>query len=109
MYAQTPTGKCTKKIINNMPYIKQESRERLDGAIQQLASLIKMEDRAGEINYTINQLLLALEGEGKYKDMNELIGALEAAKLEFYRKRVAPYEDKKAQENGDLDGFTQTA
>jgi hypothetical protein len=90
-----------------MPYIKQPDRSRLDPAIDALAKLIIPEQRAGEINYSINQLLLKLEGEGKYRDFNELLGALEAAKLEFYRRRVAPYEDKKIAENGDLEGYNK--
>jgi len=85
-----------------MPYIKQTDRERLDQKIANLAQAINLQNRAGEINYTITKLLLALKGEGKYKDFNELIGALEACKLEFYRRAVGSYEDKKTQENGDV-------
>lgn len=85
-----------------MPYIKQSDRERLNKKITELAALINFDQRAGELNYTITKLLLALKGEGKYKDYNELIGALESAKLEFYRRAVAPYEDKKIAENGEV-------
>lgn len=85
-----------------MPYIKQTDRERLDSKIKSLADSISMEQRAGEVNYSITKLLLILKGEGKYKDYNELIGALESAKLEFYRRQIAPYEDKKINENGDV-------
>lgn len=88
-----------------MPYLKQNDRDRLDPLINNLASAISKENRAGDINYIINQLLLKNTGEGHYKDFNELIGALESAKLEFYRRKIAPYENKKAKENGDLDGF----
>ncbi|MBU2542645.1 hypothetical protein KJ785_03735, partial [Patescibacteria group bacterium] len=63
---------------------------------------INMESRAGELNYSITKLLLALKGAGKYKDYNELVGALESAKLEFYRREIAPYEDIKVEENGDV-------
>lgn len=85
-----------------MPYILKEDRARLDACIDQLAALIKPEQRAGELNYIINRLMLKIVGEGRYKDQNELIGALECAKLEFYRRKSAPYEDKKAAELGDL-------
>ena len=85
-----------------MPYIKPADRARLDAKIDELATLIKPDQRAGELNYTINRLMLALQGAGKYADINELIGALECAKLEFYRRKAAPYEDKKIAENGDL-------
>ncbi len=85
-----------------MPYILQEDRDRLDPKINALAEIINTDQRAGEINYTITKLLLKLRGEGRYADYNELIGALESAKLEFYRRQIAPYEDKKAKENGDV-------
>jgi len=85
-----------------MPYILKEDRARLDTAIDNLANLIKPEQRAGELNYIINRLMLKLVGQAKYADINELMGALECAKIEFYRRKAAPYEDKKAVENGDL-------
>ncbi|MBU1167769.1 hypothetical protein KKC60_05195 [Patescibacteria group bacterium] len=88
-----------------MPYLLPKDRDRLDPLINQLAEAISEENRAGDINYIINQLLLGNIGQGKYKDYNELVGTLEAAKLEFYRRKVAPYEEKKAKENGDLEGF----
>jgi len=37
-----------------------------------------------------------------YSDYNALVGVLECAKLEFYRRAVAAYEDKKIKENGDV-------
>lgn len=85
-----------------MPYILKERRELLDARIEDIAKLINMDDRAGELNYTITKLLLHLAGESKYKDLNELIGALECAKLEFYRRKAAPYEDTKIEANGDV-------
>ena len=40
--------------------------------------------------------------ESNYQAINDIIGALESAKLEFYRRPVAIYEDKKIIENGDI-------
>ena len=37
-----------------------------------------------------------------FQDLNELIGALECAKQELYRRVVAPYEEDKIEENGDV-------
>lgn len=37
-----------------------------------------------------------------YQLINDVIGAVEGAKLEFYRRMAAPYEDKKKDENGDV-------
>jgi len=87
-----------------MPYIKQTDRTRLDPHIKALADAINRDQRAGELNYSITKLLITLKGEGRYKDYNELIGALESAKLEFYRRQIGPYEDEKAKENGDVYG-----
>lgn len=59
---------------------------------------------AGELNYAFTIMLMAyLRRNGKcYQTMNDVIGALEGAKAEFYRRVVAPYEDEKIKENGDV-------
>ncbi len=58
----------------------------------------------GELNYAITMLLINyIVYKGKsYTFMNDCLGALEGAKLEFYRRAVAPYEDAKIKENGDV-------
>ena len=37
-----------------------------------------------------------------YSVINEAVGAIESAKMEFYRRVAAPYEDKKAIANGEV-------
>ena len=37
-----------------------------------------------------------------YTNMNSVIGVLGCAKMELYRRMTAPYEEKKAEENGDV-------
>ena len=37
-----------------------------------------------------------------YSRINELIGVLECAKIELYRRIAAPYEDDKSRINGDV-------
>ena len=37
-----------------------------------------------------------------YQAINDIVGAVEGAKLEFVRRIVNPYEDKKIKENGDV-------
>ncbi len=39
---------------------------------------------------------------GKSAYFNAVVGALECAKLELYRRMVAPYENGKIAENGDV-------
>lgn len=79
-----------------MPYIKEEDREQIADFNHPV--------NAGELNYKITLLLIEyLENNGKnYQKMNDIMGALEGAKLEFYRRVAAPYEDQKIKENGDV-------
>jgi len=42
------------------------------------------------------------EGRVRYAHLNEVVGVLECAKLELYRRVVAPYEDQKMTESGDV-------
>ena len=94
-----------------MPYIPQEDRAQYDDSIRQLASILNQqtpEKRKGHANYVITQLLRYAWGVTKpqdesYSNYADLIGTLECAKLELYRKGVAPYEDKAIEKNGDLD------
>jgi len=56
---------------------------------------------SGQLNYMITKMLLA-QAPKSYADFNTLIGVLECCKLEMYRRAVAPYEDQKIEENGDV-------
>lgn len=58
----------------------------------------------GELNFKITELISGWfqDNGGKYQQVNDVLGALEGAKLEFYRRVAAPYEDKKIEENGDV-------
>lgn len=79
-----------------MPYIKKERRAALDG--------IAFPKDAGELNYTITMFCIEYlkNTEERYADYNAIIGVLESAKLEFYRRAVSKYEDKKIIENSDV-------
>jgi hypothetical protein len=80
-----------------MPYIEQSKRiEILHG---------NLPVTPGELNYAISDLLRCYYGNQariNYQILNDILGALEGAKLEFYRRVVVPYEDKKIKENGDI-------
>lgn len=80
-----------------MPYIPQERRDALDLANDVMLS-------SGELNYLISKLCkeyVRMFGMS-YKTLNEVIGVLECAKTEFYRRVVEPYENKKIVDNGDI-------
>lgn len=83
-----------------MPYIKEQAREEL-----QLYRLLPRKiATAGELNYMLTVIVkdyLKHNGES-YQYFNDCLGALEGAKLELYRRRIAPYEDDKIIRNGDV-------
>jgi len=58
----------------------------------------------GDLNYAITCLIVQYVGSYKlnYTFINDVLGALEGAKLEFYRRVVVPYENAKLAENGDV-------
>lgn len=80
-----------------MPYIKPTDKcdIRLTG---------RQPKTAGEMNYVITTMLIKYFNNhgGNYQAINDVIGALEGAKMEFYRRLAAPYEDVKIKENGDV-------
>jgi hypothetical protein len=98
-----------------MPYIKPEDR----------GGFVKVErlpQNAGELNYLITSLCIATmrawgheacaeagaapQDVVAYTTINTVVGALECAKLELYRRQAAPYEDLKVRENGDMPWLT---
>ena len=79
-----------------MPYIKKEDRIKLNKS--------NISNNSCELNFQITMLINSyLERKGiSYTNLNEVIGVLECAKLEIYRRLAAKYEDKKISENGDV-------
>lgn len=80
-----------------MPYIEIDARKRLDSGGRPAT--------AGELNYLITRLVdnyLIEKGEIRYTHLNEVIGILECAKLELYRRIAAPYENQKLSQTGDV-------
>ena len=77
-----------------MPYIKQSARSRA----------AQWPDSAGELNFAFTRLITRyFRRKGlSYQVINDIIGALEGAKLEIYRRRAVGYEDLKKARNGDV-------
>lgn len=85
-----------------MPYISKEDRKELNS----LTELIEKTQikTPGELNYLVTilcQNFLKQNGEN-YSNHNSIVGVLDCAKLEWYRRRISEYEDKKILENGDV-------
>ena len=87
-----------------MPYIKMEDRKKYEEVLEKLIDLLKsqpIERIDGELNYVITRILKE-SYPLRYFNLNRAMGVLECAKLEFYRRVVAPYEDIKIKESGDV-------
>lgn len=80
-----------------MPYIAQERRK-------QLKEHNITDPTPGDINYAITEMIRDYwyQSAQNYQAINDVLGALEGAKHEFYRRVAVPYEDKKKKENGDV-------
>jgi len=83
-----------------MPYIPKQDRERLD-------SLLKVSPLQGKapgiLAYALTKVLVSwLPVRPRYQHLAEALGVIEGVKLELYRRMVAPYEDQKKGENGDV-------
>ncbi len=83
-----------------MPYVPQITRQMLAEDTKPMFP--------GELNYIISSIIdQYIEKTGlSYTTLNEIIGVLECAKMELYRRIAAPYEDKKLSENGEVYHFT---
>lgn len=78
-----------------MPYISNNQKINL--------KLTNEPQSAGELNYTITQICVKYLGDNiSYNKINEIMGVLECAKQEFYRRVATKYEDQKMGENGDV-------
>jgi hypothetical protein len=102
-------------ISNNTPYTGRR-RANLDPTAGHPAPA----ETAGELNFQLTKLCddyvtrkgltyetrTGLTYETRtgltYETLNAVIGVLECAKLEFYRRVAAPYEDTKIQQNGEV-------
>lgn len=94
-----------------MPYIKPEDRQQFEWVIQRAVNkLLKTKKKSnelklsvGELNYLISSIVWRVfDANPSYTIGNNLIGVLECVKQEFYRRKLAPYEDLKIRENGDI-------
>lgn len=79
-----------------MPYIDNRLRPELD-------TNKRPPQTPGELNYCLTKLIIGYCRRGlSYQHINDVLGAIEAAKMEFYRRVAVPYEDQKNIRNGDV-------
>jgi hypothetical protein len=87
-----------------MPYIKKEKRPNIDMFVTKLSYELNLDpdNIHGNLNYTITRLIDESLGDKlSYKKLQDMVGMLECCKLELTRRLVDPYEQLKAEQNGD--------
>lgn len=82
-----------------MPYVPKDQRAYESTEIKRINL-----DAAGNLNYIMTKLCHKyLKTHGiRYQYFNDVIGALEGAKLELYRRFAGPYENECILKNGDV-------
>lgn len=90
-----------------MPYIEQSRREEIESFVPQrdiYNCLITMDAVAGDLNYLITSMVdsYILANGLSYRTINDIVGALECAKMELYRRVASGYEDSKIKQNGEV-------
>jgi len=75
--------------------VPQERRKAIDAGAQP--------EGVGELTYVFyRDAVRYLPAEARYADYAKVTAALENAKLEFYHRKVRPYEDRAIVRNGDV-------
>lgn len=80
-----------------MPYITKEQRALLDARDE-------YPENAGELNYMLTKQIINYQDRMglSYQVINDIIGALDNCKSEYYRRVAEPYENQKIIMNGDV-------
>ena len=85
-----------------MPYIAKSEKDKVDKGL--LALHLSELTNAGSLNYAIHQVVAQYISQNKesYQTYNDIIGVLDCAKMELYRRLISDYEDKKITQNKDV-------
>ena len=82
-----------------MPYIEKERREELDYVLEQMVRARITAD--GDLNYLLFAYCKHFIPKS-YNSLKNFVGELEECATEIRRRILAPYEDDKIAENGDV-------
>ena len=82
-----------------MPYIKQPTREGMDRVVSLMASEGVKAD--GDLNYILFKFC-KYHVDPSYNNLKNFCGELRQCATEIERRLLAPYEDTKIEENGDV-------
>ena len=82
-----------------MPYIKPEKREDMDKVVYEMARIPVLAD--GDLNYILFKYCKC-HMKPSYNSYKNFCGELRQCVTEIERRLLAPYEDEKIKENGDV-------
>ena len=82
-----------------MPYIKEESRPLMDRIVSLMAMLGVVAD--GDLNYILYKYAKYCVPHS-YNNLKNFCGELRQCATEIERRILAPYEDEKKDDNGDV-------
>lgn len=82
-----------------MPYVKQEKRPKLDKVVEALIDAQVVAN--GDLNYILFKYA-KYNVKPSYNNFKNFVGELHECAHEIRRKLLAPYEDTKIEETGDV-------
>ena len=86
-----------------MPYISRQARENIAPYLDPLLAMLTLFPADKDaINYIITRIVVQVYAKGSYEQRSQGAAVLQDAHDEYYRRIMAPYEDKKCQEDGDV-------
>jgi len=97
-----------------MPYVSDVLREIVDDDLQkvrdEIVRLAKLDEYSGLLNYCITELVVPLMkhkygDRWRYEGVSDVVKTFECAKLEFYRRIGASYEDSCIARIGDVKAY----
>ena len=83
-----------------MPYIKQDRRDQLEHILWEMREKDIVAD--GDLNYLLYAFCIRYVPKS-YNSYKNFIGELNECAAEIRRRLLAPYENLKVEENGDVD------
>jgi hypothetical protein len=83
-----------------MPYVRKERRPELDFVVDSMARADINAD--GDLNYVLFKYCKKFV-KPSYNNYKNFIGELNETIAEIRRRMLAPYEDEKIKENGDVE------
>ena len=88
-----------------MPYVNPQARTHIENRMRDTLSIVPLLT-PGELHCALALMLREYcEGDHQergYSRYNAAMGVLACAQQELYRRLIAPYEDQKILENGDV-------